>query len=66
MTIYYFSPNVSDDILERVYDLTEQECEQLYEVELIEGLDKYDDMTIFETDFNNQCLSDLGYIRIFE
>lgn len=66
MTIYYFSPNVNDDILDRVYNLTEEECEQLYANGLAENIDKYDDMQIFETDFNNQCISDLGFIRIFD
>lgn len=66
MTIYYFSPNVSDDILNRVYDLTEEECEQLYNTALTEDIEQYEDMQIFEKDFNNQCISDLGFIRIFE
>lgn len=66
MTIYYFSQNVSDDILDRVYDLTEEECEQLYDGDLTENIDKYEDMKIFEQDFNSECISDLGFIRIFE
>ena len=66
MTIYYFSPNVCDDILDRVYDLTKEECEQLYDIDLTEDIDKYDNMKLFEVDFNNQCISDLGFIRIFE
>lgn len=63
MIIYYFSPNVCNDILDRVYDLTKEECEQLYDAE---NIDKYEDMKIFEQDFNNGCISDLGFIRIFE
>jgi len=64
MTIYYFSPNVCDDILDRVYDLTREECEQLYDSDLTENIDKYEDMKIFEQDFNAECIS--GFIRIFE
>ena len=66
MTIYYFSPNVCNDILDRVYNLTKEECEQLYNCDITENIDKYEDMKIFEQDFNNECISDLGYIRIFE
>ena len=66
MTIYYFSPNVCNDILDRVYNLTKEECEQLYNGDITENIDKYEDMKIFEQDFNNECISDLGYIRIFE
>lgn len=66
MTIYYFSPNISDDILERVYHLTKEECEQLYNITPIETIDKYDDMKLFEVDFNTECISNLGVIRIFE
>jgi hypothetical protein len=66
MTIYYFSPNVSDYILDRVYDLTKDECQQFYDGDLTENIDKYEDMKIFEQDFNSECISDLGFIRIFE
>lgn len=66
MTIYYFSPNVCNDILDRVYNLTKEECEQLYNGDITENIDKYEDIKIFEQDFNNECISDLGYIRIFE
>lgn len=60
--IYYFTPNCEGFLLNRLYQLTEEECEY----ESRNNIDVYEyDYKDFELAFNEEFISDLGYIRIF-
>lgn len=61
MKIYYFTPNY--DELERVREYTQDECEY-YRRESNDCI--LYDAESFEESFNDEFISDLGYIRIFE
>ena len=62
MKIYYFTPNCDDSLLNRIYRLTQEECE--YESRNNNEVYEYD-FKDFELAFNDEMISDLGYIRIF-
>lgn len=60
--IYYFTPNCSDFITARIYQLTQEEC--AFKSRNNSEIYEYDEKE-FELAFNDEMISDLGYIRIF-
>lgn len=62
MKIYYFTPNCDDDLLAAVPVMTKDECD--YESKNNNEVYSYSAQE-FEKAFNDEFISDLGYIRIF-
>ena len=60
VTVYYFPPTY--DEIERVMDYSKDECEYYGRNHSEVYVYSLED---FEVQFNAECISDLGYIRIF-
>ena len=63
MKIFYFTPNCSDELLNAMSNLTEEECE-FYAKNYGNEVWKLSPSE-FEYHFNVEHISDQGYIRIF-
>lgn len=76
ITIFYFTPNVDWDLIDEVYgkeytnvdELTIEQCRTLHTFANKEWGEEVFEYTpqSFEEAFNYDCISDMGYIRIFE
>ena len=61
--IFYFTPNCSDELLNAMSRLSEEECE-FYAKNYGNEVWKLSPRE-FESMFNTEVMSDLGFIRIF-
>lgn len=61
MVVYYFTPDYEDSL--KVMFYTREECEKAY---MSSSFVRKHSIVSFEHAFNNDCISDLGLIRIFE